>query len=185
MSPIQVLRTLAKAGNVDEVRQYLAENEAEIMRVVPGLVTDARDTDDADLCRHVLAKCKRANVDAREASRRAATDEASSYGNSVGFAAQWFGDCAKVAIGAILDHCLVGDRLVFTCDEWTVSAPVAVLKRLRALRKRNLAAYVDASGLHVRWGIGRGIDLANKPRDVRETWTVIPLAARECAEVAA
>ena len=71
------------------------------------------------------------------------------------------------------------DLLVFTSDQFTIGVHMAPLFDMAKLKKRDLTAFVDAKGLHIRWTTG-GLNL--RPRtDAGADRIVMSLPTRAAA----
>jgi hypothetical protein len=173
------------------VREYVNEHATDIAEAF-GISADmlragiAVVDDDARMARRLLAEVDRARKEGREGKARERVRAAQEAADAVGTAVRWREDCAEIDLGALLATALTspGDVLVFASETFTVGVRMAALLRLRQLRRRDMWAFVDRNGLHIRWGLAGGLNL---PPCVEPTASrvVVNLAARAAACVAA
>jgi hypothetical protein len=165
MRTLQNLARFIRAKDTDEerheIREYVTTYAADLAEAfgmpedtfTAGIVTE---TDDARLARRLLFGVKTAQKERRDhrAAARIATAQASA--DVLGSVAVWEGDRASIDVMSVLASCLTcrSGVLIFTCDAFTVSIPMSCLFDLVRLDRFDLTGYVDAKGLHVRWGSG-------------------------------
>lgn len=154
---------LAKSNSEEhhEIREYVTENIHELARafcVTTGTIQGALDNtpDDSSLaCRllETIRKCEALQRDSRKEERAKA---AQASADALASMARWEGEKAHVDILSVLASALTkrNDLLVFTCDDFSVGIYMAPLFDLAKLKKRDLTAFVDAKGLHLRWKTG-------------------------------
>jgi len=177
------IRVKRDEGAPQEVREYVHEHAADIAEAL-GFTADALRAgtagvdDDARLARRLLAEVDRARKEGRDAKASQRTRKAQETADAVGSAARWREDCAEIDLPRILASGLTRreDVLVFACGGFTVAVGMAPMFALRGLKRRDLSAFVDAAGLHVRWKTG-GLNLRSRP-EPRATSVVVNLAAR-------
>jgi len=158
---------LAKSSSeeVHEVREYVQENIAELARafcVTTGTIQNALDntSDNSSLaCRllETIRECERLQRHLRKEARAKA---AQASVDALATMVRWEEDKAHVDILSILSSALTRrhDLLVFTSDDFSIGIYMAPLFELSKLGKRDLTAFVDERGLHIRWSSG-GINL--------------------------
>jgi len=179
MKPLDALRrfTLAKldeyrSGLPDapaDLRAYIAENLsdlAEAFGVTPEKLTEsvAATTDD-NLARCTLGSIDKARKAARESKGEARERQAQATADAVGAGAHWRGAEAELDLAQLLACCTGRDRvLVFACDAFTIAVPMARLLDWKSLRRSDAWAYVDARGVHLRWGAAGGLNFPALPQ---------------------
>ncbi len=154
---------LAKSSKeeVHEVRDYVRDNIEELARdfcVTTGTILTALENtpDDSSLACRLLETIHRSKAlhDSRRKEARAKAAQASA--DALASMARWEGDQAHVDIISVLASALTkrNDLLVFACDDFSVGIYMAPLFDIAKLKKRDLTAFVDAKGLHIRWTTG-------------------------------
>ena len=169
MQPIDALRRfiLAKEDEnaPEEVRAYANENATDIAGAL-GVSADtlragiAGVEDDAQLARRLLAEIDRARNEGREAKTRDRAARAQEAADAVGASTHWRDESAEIDLSALLASALTSrdDLLVFASDAFTVAVRMRPLFRFRQLRRRDAWAFVDAHGLHIRWGLAGSLN---------------------------
>ena len=164
---------LAKSaeGNQAEVRSYLVDNVQEVARVfhvsaetILSAVESERD--DATLAYKLLETLRRTEASVRKCQRVSRRRSAQASADVLSSAIQWKDDRALVDLPALLSSALTrrDDLLVFTCEAFTVAvhmAPLLDLAKIHRVRG-DLSGWVDAQGLHLRWGRGGGLNLRHQ-----------------------
>ena len=174
-----------------EVRLYVQENLSELARdfcVTTGTISTALDNvpDDAALAVRLLETIRKAEALQRDTKKTARATAAQASADALASMARWDAEKerAHVDIVSLLSSSLTkrNDLLVFTTDSFTVSVYMSPLFDLAKLKKRSLTAFVDAQGLHIRWGSG-GLNL--RPQMDREADRIVmSLPARTAAAAA-
>jgi hypothetical protein len=195
MRPLDEMRRYIRAkqseeNGADDVRAYAREHAraiADALSVSEGqLLEHAADLEDADLGRDLLDQIDRARKAARQAKAsdkmRAAIDAAGAIGAAAraGDSSGWEIDLAHVLRSCLTDKAHV---VVFTSEGFTTAVRMRPLFALRTLKIKGATAFVDAAGLHVRWGSKGGLNLfpCSDPNAVK----VLVNLAPESASVAA
>jgi hypothetical protein len=165
VKPIDALKRfiLAKSDEATpealaEIRAYAEENAEELapafgLEAAKYQASIEREGDDAKLRTGLLAAIKSAKKKGSEARANALGVAAQKAADAVGAAAAWNGESADIDLGALLGALSGrGDVVSFVGDGWAATVPQEPLFRLKALRLDDAWAFVDAKGLHVRWG---------------------------------
>lgn len=182
---------LAKCNSDEqhEIREYVSENLCELARdfcVTTETITTALQNvqDDAALAVRLLETIRHAESQQRDQHKINRAKAAQASAEALASMARWDGEKAHVDIISLVSSALTkrNDLLVFTCDDFTVGVYMAPLFDLARLRRRDLTAFVDASGLHIKWRTG-GLNL--RPQvDAAADFIVMGLPSR-AASVAA
>lgn len=159
---------LAKSaeGKQAEVRAYLVDNVQEVARVfhvsAETIISAVESVphDDAALACKLLETLRRTEALVRKCQRENRRRSAQASAESLAGAVQWKGERAHVDLPSLFASALTrrDDLLVFTCEAFTVAvymAPLLDLARIHRVRD-DLSGWVDAQGLHLRWGRGGG-----------------------------
>jgi hypothetical protein len=148
-----------------EIREYVQENIANLARdfcVTIGTIQTALDNvpDDSSLACRLLETIRRSGALQRNRRKEARAKAAQASVDALAAMVRWEDDKAHVDIRSILGSALTkrNDLLVFTTDDFAVGVYMAPLFDIAKLKKRDLTAFVDAKGLHIRWSTG-GINL--------------------------
>jgi hypothetical protein len=146
---------------IHEVREYVLENIADLARafcVTTGTIQTALDNtpDNSSLACRLLETIRKSEALQKDRSKQARAKAAQASADALASMAQWEGDKAHVDILSVLASALTkrNDLLVFACDDFSVGIYMAPLFDIAKLKKRDLTAFVDAKGLHIRWGTG-------------------------------
>lgn len=182
---------IAKSNSEEqhEIRDYVAENLYELARafcVSTGTIITALDNvpDDAALAVRMLETIRKAEAVQRDVKKKGRATAAQASADALASMVSWKGEEAHLDMVSLLSSCLTkrNDLLVFTCDSFTVGIYMSPLFDLARLKKKDLAAFVDASGLHIRWPRG-GLNL--RPQvDAHADRIVMALPARASAVAA-
>jgi hypothetical protein len=182
---------LAKCNSEEqhEIREYVNEHLNEVARdfcVTTGTIVTAMENvqDDAALAVRLLETIRRAETMQRDLRKTSRAKAAQASADALASTARWEGETAQVDILSLLSSMLTkrNDLLVFTCDDFTVGVYMSPLYDLAKLKKRDLTAFVDAKGLHIRWRTG-GLNLCPQI-DHQAERIVMSLPARVRAEAA-
>jgi|CZKU01.1.fsa_nt_gi hypothetical protein len=161
---------LAKSaeGNHAEVRAYLVDNLDAVARafhVSAETIISAVESerDDAALVCKLLETLRRTEALVRKCQRENRRRSAQASADALSTVVQWKGERAHVDLPSLFASALTrrDDLLVFTCEAFTVAvhmAPLLDLARIHRVRD-DLSGWVDAQGLHLRWGRGGGLNL--------------------------
>jgi hypothetical protein len=158
---------LAKSTSeeVHEVREYVQENVSELARafcVTTGTIQTALDNtpDNSSLACRLLETIRKSEDLQRDRRMEARAKAAQASADALASMARWEDDKAHVDILSVLASALTkrNDLLVFATDDFSLGIYMAPLFDLAKLKKRDLTAFVDAEGLHIRWSSG-GINL--------------------------
>lgn len=158
---------LAKCNSEEqhEIREYVAENLYDLARafcVSTGTIITALDNvqDDAALAVRLLETIRKAEALQRDTRKVARATAAQASVDALASMVKWHGEEAHFDMASFLSSILTkrNDLIVFTSDSFTVSFYMSPLFDLARLKKRDLTAFVDAKGLHIRWGRG-GLNL--------------------------
>jgi len=163
---------LAKCNSEEqhEIREYVSENLYELARdfcVTTGTIVTALENvqDDAALAVRLLETIRRAEALQRDQRKVNRAKAAQASADALASMAKWDGEKEKINVDMIslLSSCLTkrNDLLVFTTDSFTVAVYMSPLFDLAKLRKKDVTAFVDADGLHVRWRTG-GLNLRSQ-----------------------
>jgi hypothetical protein len=158
----------SSAEEQHEIREYVKENIAELARdfcVTAGSLQTALDNvpDDSALACRLLETIRQSAALQRDRRKAGRAETAQASADALASVATWSGDQAEVDILSILSSCLTKrqDLMVFTTGTFTIAVYQAVLFDLAKLKKRDLTAFVDAKGLHIRWKTG-GLNLVSQ-----------------------
>ena len=153
------------AEEQSEIREYVAENICELARdfcVTTGTITSALENvqDDASLAVRLLETIRRAESLQREQRKINRAKAAQASADALASMARWDGEKVHVDMVSLLASTLTrrNDLLVFTSDDFTTAVYMSPLFDLAKLRKKDLTAFVDSEGLHIRWKTG-GLNL--------------------------
>jgi hypothetical protein len=158
---------LAKCNSEEqhEIREYVTENLYELARdfcVAAGTITTALENvqDDASLAVRLLETIRRAESLQREQRKVNRAKAAQASAEALASMAKWQDGKVHVDMVSLLASALTkrNDLLVFTSDYFTVGVYMSPLFDLAKLRKKDLTAFVDSEGLHIRWKTG-GLNL--------------------------
>lgn len=183
---------LAKCNSEEqhEIREYVRENINDLARdfcvTTETIVTALENVqDEAALAVRLLETIRRAEALQRDTRKVARATAAQASADALASFAKWDGEKAQVDIGSLLSSVLTkrNDLLVFTSDSFTIAVYMSPLFDLAKLRKRDLTAFVDAEGLHVRWRTG-GLNLFPRT-DAKADRVVMSLQPRVRAASAA
>jgi|CXWL01.1.fsa_nt_gi hypothetical protein len=161
---------LAKCNSEEqhEVRLYVQENICDLARdfcVTTGTIVTALDNvqDDAALAVRLLETIRKAEALQRDTRKTARATAAQASADALASMVKWHGEEAHVDMVSLLSSALTkrNDLLVFTTDSFTIAVYMSPLFDLAKLRRKNLTAFVDANGLHVRWPKG-GLNLRSQ-----------------------
>jgi hypothetical protein len=151
----------SNAEEQHEIREYVKENISELARdfcVTTGTIQSALDNvpDDSSLACRLLETIRRSEALHRDRRKEARSKAAQASADALASVARWEGDQAHVDIISVLSSALTkrNDLLVFACDDFSVGIYMAPLFDIAKLKKRDLTAFVDAKGLHIRWTTG-------------------------------
>ncbi len=179
-------------GNHAEVRCYVIENLdalARALHVPAETIMNAIESerDDGALCTKLLETLRRSEAILREAHRDARLRAAQASADTLAGAVLWQGNRAVIDMPSLFASALSrrDDLLVFTCDEFTVAvyqAPLLDLAKLARVRS-DLSGWVDAEGLHLRWGRAGGLNLRPQ-RDPEACKVIVSLPAKSAAVAA-
>jgi hypothetical protein len=160
MKPIQFLHAMTKT---DELRAYMTENAAEVASVLEievYLVTGAleRIVEDAALARAVqkqITAVRDGNRGAKVAARLLAAQASADTLSSIATVPP-SGERIDLDVPSLLASCLTGpkDRIVFMTECMQVTIAMVRLLDVSRLDLPGLTGWVDASGLHLRYGRG-------------------------------
>ncbi len=183
---------LAKCNSEEqhEIREYVNENLYELARdfcVTTGTIESALacTSDDFALACKLLETIRRSEAIQRDHRKAARAKAAQASADALASMARWENGKVHVDMLSLLSSTLTkrNDLLVFTTDDFTVSVYQAPLFDLAKLRKKDVTAFVDAQGIHIRWKTG-GLNLRSQT-DADADRVVMSLPARVCAAVAA
>ena len=161
---------LAKSNSEEqhEIREYVRENLAELARdfcVTTGTIESALDCvpDDSSLACKLLETIRRSEAIQRAHRKEARAKAAQASADALASMATWDGERIHVDMISLLSSSLTkrNDLLVFASDDFTVGVYMAPLFDLAKLRRRDLTAFVDAEGIHIRWSSG-GLNLRSQ-----------------------
>jgi hypothetical protein len=182
---------LAKCNSDEqrEIREYVRENLCELARdfcVTTETLASALEKvqDDAALSVRLLETIRHAESLQRDQHKINRTKAAQASAEALASMTRWDGEKAHIDIISLLSSALTkrNDLLVFTCDGFTVGVYMAPLFDLARLRRRDLTAFVDAQGLHIKWKTG-GLNL--RPRTDAEADLIVMSLPSRAAAVAA
>lgn len=169
-------------GNQAEIRHYIVENIEALARsfhVPTRVIIDAVQgvKDDGALATKFLETIVRAEAILRQNRKDRREEAAHSSAAAIGSVAQWDGEKATVDILSLLASALTrrNDLMVFVCDGFEIGVNQAILFDLARLKRRDLTAFVDPKGLHVKWSSG-GLNLYPQSNSKAER-VVVPLPA--------
>jgi len=151
------------ADEQHEIREYVRDNTYEIARafcVTTSTIEAALENvpDDAALSVRMLETIRKAEALLRDTKKKGRATAAQASADALASMAKWNGETAHVDIMSLLSSVLTKrtDLLVFTCESFTVGVYMSPLYDLAKLKKRDLTAFVDAKGVHIRWSGGKG-----------------------------
>lgn len=181
----------SNADEQHEIREYVRDNIHEIARafcVTTGTIETALENvpDDRALSVRVLETIRQAEALLRDTKKKGRATAAQASADALASMAVWKGETVHVDIMSLLSSVLTKrtDLLVFTCEAFTTSVYMSPLYDLAKLRKRDLTAFVDAKGVHIRWAGGKGgLNLCSQI-DREADRIVMSLPARVRAEAA-
>jgi hypothetical protein len=173
-----------------EIRLYVQENLFDLARdfcVSTDSLTEALEKvpDDAALAVRLLETVRHSEAKQRDIKRVGRATAAQASADALASMATWDGDRIQVDLLSLLSSVLTKrqDLLIFTTDEFTVAIYQAPLCDLAKLKRRDLTAFVDANGVHIRWKTG-GLNLRSQV-DHRDADRIVMSVARNQAAVAA
>lgn len=158
---------LAKCNSEEqsEIREYVHENLHELARdfcvTTSTIITSLENVpDDAALAVRLLETIRRAEAMQRDLRKNNRSKAAQASADALASMAKWQDGKVYVDIVSLLSAALTqrNHLMVFTADEFSIAVYQSPLFDLAKLRKKNLTAFVDAQGLHVRWPSG-GLNL--------------------------
>ena len=158
---------LAKCNSEEqaEIREYVHENLHELARdfcVTTSTIIASLENvpDDAALAVRLLETIRRAEAMQRDLRKCNRSKAAQASADALASMAKWQDGKVYVDMVSLLSSALTqrNHLLVFTADDFTVGVYQSPLFDLAKLKKKNLTAFVDAQGLHVRWPSG-GLNL--------------------------
>lgn len=172
----------ASEGSEGEIRPYIVENVESLARVfhVPTrTILDAVEgvADDHSLATKFLETVRRAEDFLRERRKENRARSAQLAAEAIGASAQWDGGKVSVDILRLVSSALTrrSDVIMFVGDGFAVGVNQSVLFDLARLKRRDLTAFVDQDGLHIRWFSG-GLNLYPQSNSQAEK-VVVPLPA--------
>ncbi len=184
------VRIKTTEGNHAEIRAYIADNleaMALLFQVSPDKLRGAIESiaDDAEVASKVLGTIADKGEKARDERKDTRARAAQAAADALATAVRWEGQRAHLDVAALLAAPIERKSLVvFTCDAFTVGvymAPLLDLAKIKRVRA-NVSGWVDAEGLHIRWGKG-GLNL--RPRIDPDAEKVIVRLPPKAAVVAA
>lgn len=153
----------SNAEEQHEIREYMRDNIHEIARafcVTTGTIETALESvpDDAALSVRMLETIRKAEALQRDTKKAGRARAAQASADALASMAKWDGETVQIEIMSLLSSVLTkrNDLLVFTCEAFTTSVYMSPLYDLAKLRRRDLTAFVDAKGVHIRWAGGKG-----------------------------
>lgn len=169
---MKALRNLRKfvlakcnAEEQHEIREYVHENLHELARdfcVTTSTIITALEnvSDDAALAVRLLETIRRAEAMQRDLRKNNRSKAAQASADALASMAKWQDGKVYVDLVSLLSSALTqrNHLMVFTADDFSVGVYMSPLFDLAKLRKRDLTAFVDAQGLHIRWRTG-GLNL--------------------------
>lgn len=169
-------------GNSHEVRIYIGENVESLARAFQVPVRVLIDAvqgvkDDASLATKFLECVCRAETFLRQRRKENRARSAQVAAENIGATAQWDGEKVRVDVLQLISSALTrrNDLLVFVGEGFSIGVHQSVLFDLARLKRRDITAFVDAEGLHVRWSSG-GLNLYPQS-DPKAEKVVVPLPA--------
>ncbi len=148
-----------------EIRLYVHENLHELARdfcVTTSTIVASLENvpDDAALAVRLLETIRRAEAMQRDLRKNNRAKAAQASADAMASMAKWQDGKAYVDLASLLSSALTqrNHLMVFTADDFTVGVYQSPLFDLAKLKKKNLTAFVDAQGLHIRWPSG-GLNL--------------------------
>lgn len=155
------IRAKDTADERQEIREYATVQAAELADAF-GLTVSAfyagieGEADDARLAQRLLSEVKRATAERRDAKISDRVRAAQGSADVLGSIARWDGDRAVLDVVSLLASALTrrDDVLTFSCESFAVSIPMGPLFDVLRLERFDLTGFVDAHGLHLRWGTG-------------------------------
>lgn len=182
---------IAKSNAVEqsEIREYVAEHLFDLARafcVSTETIIRALDNvpDDVALAVRMLETIRKTEALQRDIKKTGRATAAQASADALASMVKWHGEEAHLDMVSLLSSCLTkrNDLIVFTTDSFTVGIYMSPLFDLAKLKKRDLTAFVDARGLHIRWPSG-GLNL--RPQvDAHADRIVMALPARASAVAA-
>ncbi len=161
----------SNADEVHEIREYVRGNLAELAHdfcVTTGTIESALECvkDDSSLACRMLETIRRSEAIQRAHRKEARAKAAQASADALASMARWENGKLHVDMVSLLASALTkrNDLLVFASDEFTVGVYMAPLFDLAKLKRRDLTAFVDAEGLHLRWSTG-GLNLRSRKDD--------------------
>jgi hypothetical protein len=182
---------LAKSNEDEqhEIREYISEHLHDLARAFCVTTTTIEDAlanvpDDRALSVRMLETIRKAEALQRDTKKVGRATAAQASADALASMTRWDGETAHVDIMSLLSSVLTKrtDLLVFTCDSFTVGVYMSPLYDLAKLKKRDLTAFVDAKGVHIRWRTG-GLNLCPQV-DRNADRIVMSLPARTAAVAA-
>lgn len=181
------LRFIATRETDDDraaVRSYAfnnAETLAASMNVSPETFRESLMLvdDDNELIRQLRTTIERQRTKSRARRNAERINMAQSSASLLASVGKWIGEELHFDLISVLGACVTNPRdlLVFVGEEFEVAIPMRVLIGLDRLDRWDLRAYVDAEGLHVRWGDRGALNFASRP----DPWAIritFPLPVR-------
>ncbi len=184
------VRIKSSEGNHAEIRAYIIENLAPmalLFQVSPDKLRGAIDgiADDTELANKVLGTIADKEESARDTRKDTRAKVAQSAADALANAVRWEGHRAHLDVTSLLALSIERKALlVFAGDAFTVGvymAPLVDLAKIKRVRA-DVSGWVDAEGLHLRWGRG-GTNL--RPRADPDALKVIVRLPAKAAFVAA
>lgn len=182
---------LAKCNSEEqaEIREYVKENLCDLARdfcVTTGTIVSAMDnvSDDAALAVRLLETIRRSEAMQRDLRKSSRAKAAQASADAIASMARWDGEKLHVDVASVLSSVLTqrNHLLVFTTDEFSVAVYQSPLFDLAKLKRKDLTAFVDANGVHLRWRTG-GLNLRPQ-KDSDAERIVMGLPARGSAVAA-
>lgn len=158
---------LAKCNSEEqsEIREYVNENLYELARdfcVPTSTITTSLENvpDDAALAVRLLETIRRAEAMQRDLRKCNRSKAAQASADALASMAKWQDGKVYVDMPSLLSSALTqrNHLMVFTADDFSVAVYQSPLFDLAKLRKKDVTAFVDAQGLHIRWKTG-GLNL--------------------------
>lgn len=170
MKALHELRRFILAKDTDEerheIRGYVVDEIDDIavaLDTPPDAIRRglAKVEDDTELARRLLGTIKTSLQGTSISRRHSMHDALQARIGAIASTVQWCGDQAHVDITALLKLYAPSKQtlLTFICEQFEVHVRWEHLAKLARLKKSGLAAFVDSTGLHVRWSTG-GLNLA-------------------------
>lgn len=171
---LDLKRFIACKSRPDEAHEVLehvianAETYAPAFGVAPErlMIALCREETDDQIVRLLVGSIKAAGSKSRQQRAEGRALSAQESADVLGGACAWEGDRALVDVTSLVASVLTkpGALLVFCAEGlFEVAVYMKPLLGLAKLKKPDLAGWVDATGLHVRWNGGRGgLDLRHQ-----------------------